>query len=102
MATIAPPRGRPRTKPFDGGYEVLGDVELSPEEDAEVRRQIEQADSERDDAPVTMRWKRQQLEIIRRAARLAGVPYQTYLKQVAVQRAIKDLRAAREAGIDIS
>ena len=102
MATDAPPRGRPRTKPFDGRYEVLGDVELPAEESAKLQRQIQQADSERDDAPVTMRWKRQQLEIVRRAARLAGVPYQTYLKQVAVQRAIEDLRAAREAGVEIS
>jgi predicted DNA binding CopG/RHH family protein len=88
-------------KPFDGKYEVLGDLELSPEESAKLERQIEKADSERDDAPVTMRWRRPQLEIVRRAARLAGVPYQTYLKQVAVQRAIEDLRAAREAGVDI-
>lgn len=48
---------------------------------------------------MTLRWGRVQLDIVRRAARLAGVPYQTYLKQATMQRAIEDLRVARTAGL---
>jgi predicted DNA binding CopG/RHH family protein len=102
MAIKTPSRARPRTRPFDGTYEVLPDVELSPTEAEKARQLIAQADSERDDAHVTLRWGRRQLEIVRKAARLAGVPYQTYLKQATMQRAIDDLRAAREAGVELS
>ncbi len=101
MTTSARPRRRPRTAPFDGTYEVLPDVEMSPDQAEKARRLIDQADSERDEAHVTLRWGRRQLDIVRRAARLAGVPYQTYLKQATMQRAIEDLRSARQAGVDI-
>ena len=97
----APVRGRPRTRPFDGTYEVLPDVELPPEQEEHARKLIDQADSEREEAHVTLRWGRKQLDIVRRAARLAGIPYQTYLKQATMHRAIEDLRSAREAGVDL-
>jgi predicted DNA binding CopG/RHH family protein len=102
MAIKTPPRARPRTAPFDGTYEVLSDVDLPNELAEKARQLIEQADSERDEAHVTLRWGKRQLDIVRRAARLTGVPYQTYLKQASMQRAIEDLRAAREAGIELS
>ncbi len=94
-------RGRPRTQ-YSGKYEVRGDIELSPEEDAEAKRQIAQADSERVDVSVTFRWGQKQLNIVRRAARVAGIPYQTYLKNAVIRRAIEDLRGAREAGIELT
>jgi len=93
----------PQRRGYSGKYEVLGAAELPPDEAAEAERQIEQADSEHPpEAHVTLRWGRAQLDIVRRAARLCGVPYQTYLKQVTMQRAIEDLRVARAAGIDLS
>jgi predicted DNA binding CopG/RHH family protein len=95
------PRGRPRSGQYSGKYEVVGDVELSPEEDAQARHQIEQADSERSDVSVTFRWGKKQLEIVRQAAQVAGIPYQTYLKDAVMRRAIEDLRGAREAGVQI-
>lgn len=97
----ARPRGRPRTTRYSGKYEVLGDVELEAAEHAEAKRQIDQADSERVDVSVTFRWGQQQLDIVRRAARLAGIPYQTYLKGAVMRCAIDDLRGAREAGIEL-
>ncbi len=41
------------------------------------------------------------MDIVRRAARLAGIPYQTYLKEVAFRGALQDLKAARDAGVEI-
>lgn len=93
-------RGRPRTAKYSGTYEVLGDVELSPEEDAAARRQIAQADKERDEVAVTFRWGQKQLAIVRRAAQLPGIPYQTYLKDAVMRQAVADLNAAASAGLD--
>jgi len=99
----APPRqrGRPRTEQYSGKYEVLGDIELSPAEHAEAERQIDQADGERANVSVTFRWGKKQLDVVRRAAKVAGIPYQTYLKDVVIRRAIEDLRGAREAGVQL-
>ena len=43
MTMTTPVRGRPRTAPFDGTYEVLPDVELSPEQAEKARKLIDQA-----------------------------------------------------------
>lgn len=48
---------------------------------------------------LSMRWPRASLDTVRRAARLHGVPYQTYVKQVAVRQAITDLKDAAAAGV---
>jgi hypothetical protein len=98
MTAVDAHRGRAKTG-FSGKYEVLGDVELPAEEDAEAQRQITQAESERVDVSVTFRWGQKQLDIVRRAAQVAGIPYQTYLKDVVMRAALADLRGAREAGV---
>ena len=93
--------GRPRAGRFSGKYQVLGDVQLSADEEATVQRQMAQLNQEPLPVSTALRWGREQIDIVRRAARLAGVPYQTYLKQAAIRTAIEDLRAAREAGVEI-
>ncbi len=98
MATQARPRGRPRVTVYQGSYEDLGTRELSPEQEVHVQAQIKQADEDTE-THVNMRWGKGQLLIIRKAAALAGVPYQSYLKQAAIGRAIEDLRAAKQAGV---
>jgi hypothetical protein len=94
----ARPRGRPRSGQYTGTYEVLGDVELSSEEHAAAKGLIDQADSERVDVSVTFRWGQTQLDIVRRAAKVAGIPYQTYLKDAVMRRAIEDLAPHRLLG----
>lgn len=104
MTTMAPrtrASGRPRTGHFSGKYQVLGDARLSPEEEVTVQEQVEQLESEPLPISTALRWSRPQVEIIRRAARLAGVPYQSYLKQAAIRTALQDLKTAREAGIEL-
>ncbi len=46
---------------------------------------------------VNLRWSKDQVDLIRRAAAVYGITYQTYLKQAAVRQALADLKAAREA-----
>lgn len=79
-------------------HEDLGDVELPPDQEARAEAAIAAADEELD-ARVNFRWGKAQIDVVKRAAALAGVPYQTYLKQVVWQRAIEDIRAAQGAGV---
>ncbi len=68
--------------------------EMSPEMDAKVTAMTEQADVEasRAEVRVSMRWGKAQVELVKRAAALFGMPYQTYVKQAAMRQAIADLR----------
>ena len=78
--------------------ELLGVTpERAREWDAEISARGEQ--SERDiasslDARVNFRWGRAQVATVKRAADMAGVPYQTYIKLVTYRQAIADLQAA--------
>lgn len=75
-------------------YEELPDEELSPEEDARVRALIDQAERDIEETRVNFRWGKVQVDTVKRAAALAGVPYQTYMKQIVFRQAVADLRAA--------
>jgi predicted DNA binding CopG/RHH family protein len=73
------------------------------EEDREVSdfvtRLEKDADREIGSGTVTLRWGKQQIAVIKRAAGIIGVPYQTYLKQVVFQQALADIeRAERVLG----
>jgi len=104
MAAAATSRksGRPRRGGWSGTYEARGHVPLEGEEKAEADRQLAALDED-PGVPVStaLRWRKPQLDVVRRAARLAGVPYQAYLKEAVIRCALADLRAAREAGVDI-
>ncbi len=76
-------------------YEELPDEELAPEADARARALIEQAERDIEETRVNFRWGRLQVDTVKRAAALAGVPYQTYIKQVLFRQAVADLRAAQ-------
>lgn len=45
---------------------------------------------------VNMRWTKDQVALIRRAAAIYGITYQTYIKQAAVRQALADLKLASE------
>ncbi len=44
----------------------------------------------------TLRWSREQLDVVRCAAERYGMPYQTYVKDAAFRRALEDLRRLGE------
>ena len=75
-------------------YDELPDEELPPELDAKVRAMIDQAEQEIQETRVNFRWGKVQVDTVKRAAALAGVPYQTYIKQIVFRQAVADLRAA--------
>ena len=68
------------------------------EEDADVAEMVtrleEEADREIAAGTVTLRWGKDQIAVVKRAAATMGVPYQTYLKQVVFKQALADIEHA--------
>ena len=71
-------------------YKILGTGE---EEDPRIAEMIDEAEREIDEARVNVRFGREQLETVRRAAALRGVPYQIYIKDAVYEKAFQDLSA---------
>jgi len=46
---------------------------------------------------VTLRWAKPQIDVVKRAAAIMGIPYQTYLKQVVFKQAVEDIKHAKLA-----
>ncbi len=74
-------------------YKRLGTIEFSEEEDKRITEMIEQAEKELDETRVSFRWGKDQLEIVKRAADLMGIPYQTFLKLAVYEHALAVLNA---------
>jgi len=68
------------------------------EEDADVSEMVsrleDEADREIAAGVVTLRWGKEQISVVKRAAAILGVPYQTYLKQVVFRQALADIERA--------
>jgi predicted DNA binding CopG/RHH family protein len=68
------------------------------QEDADVSELVSrlEAKADRDIATgvVTLRWGKDQIAVVKRAAAILGVPYQTYLKQVVFRQALADIEHA--------
>ncbi len=68
------------------------------EEDAEMSEMVthleDEADREIAAGTVTLRWGKEQIAVVKRAAAIMGVPYQTYLKQVVFKQAVADIEQA--------
>jgi predicted DNA binding CopG/RHH family protein len=79
--------------------EDLTDIELPDDEAQAFERQIAQADREVEEARVNFRWGSKQVAVIKKAADLAGVPYQTYMKTVLFRQALADLAEAKSLGV---
>jgi len=79
-------------------YEELGEFDMPPELVQKVESMVAQADEEDAEARVNFRWGKEQVEIVKQAARLMGIPYQTFMKQTVFERAlsiITDIQSAK-------
>jgi predicted DNA binding CopG/RHH family protein len=90
---------RPADKPGKSiDMKIVADrVDEDPEVSALVTRLEAAADRELAAGTVTLRWGREQIAVVKRAAALIGVPYQTYLKQVVFKQAVVDIERAEAA-----
>lgn len=73
---------------------------MPPEMAATVEAMIAQADEEDEQARVNFRWSREALEVVKHAAKLMGIPYQTFIKQTVFEHAltiIKDIESSRKS-----
>lgn len=75
-------------------YRELGDAELSLEAAARFDALEAEAEEELEELRVNFRWGSHQVEMVKLAAEMMGVPYQTYIKEAAFRQAIADVRAA--------
>ena len=68
------------------------------EEDAQVSELVSRLEAEADRelgaGNVSLRWGKGQIAVVKRAAAILGVPYQTYLKQVVFRQALADIEQA--------
>ena len=75
--------------------EVVADhVEEAPEISELVTHLQAEADREIAAGTVTLRWGKEQIAVVKRAAAIVGVPYQTYLKHVVFKQALADIARA--------
>ncbi len=79
-------------------YQDLPDLELPEALDGRISRMTEEADREIAEARVNFRWGPRQVNVVKRAAELIGVPYQTYIKEAVFRQALKDIESAERLG----
>ncbi len=94
------PASTPGNKPVGEAIDmkIVGDrVEEDPEVSELVTQLEAAADRELAAGTVTLRWGRDQIAVVKRAAALVGVPYQTYLKHVVFRQALADIERAQAA-----
>ncbi len=82
---------------FDASeIKVIADRLEEDEETSEMVTDMERAaDEEFAASTVTLRWGREQVDVVKRAAGIMGVPYQTYLKQVVFRQAVEDIERSQ-------
>ena len=83
-------------------YERLKPIKLSAKDSAEFEQQIAEADQEIEEARVNFRWGKEQVDLVKRVARLIGVPYQTYIKDTVYRNCLNDLKTFREERRNVS
>ncbi len=82
-------------------YTDLGEYKMPAELVKKVEKMTAESDAEIEAARVTFRWGKDQLETVKRAANIMGVPYQTMIKFIVYQEALsilKDATAVKKTG----
>lgn len=81
-------------------YEHRGEYQMPPELESKVEAMIAQADEEDELTRVNFRWSKDALDVVRHAAKLMGIPYQTFIKQTVFEHSlsiIKDVESRKSA-----
>ncbi|HEY9720893.1 MAG TPA: hypothetical protein V6D47_02705 [Oscillatoriaceae cyanobacterium] len=78
-----------------GGPRHIGEYPMTEAQSERAEAAIALAQEE---ARVNLRWNSAALAVVKEAADLMGVPYQTYLKMATYRQAVADLNAAKEVG----
>jgi predicted DNA binding CopG/RHH family protein len=73
-------------------YKKLGEFEMPPGMATKVDAMKKHADEEDELARVNFRRAKEPLEVVKHAAKLMGIPYQTFIKQTVFEHALKIIR----------
>lgn len=76
-------------------YKALGEYKMPPDMDAKVKEMIDQADEEDALARVNFRWSKEPLDVVKQAAELVGIPYQTFIKQTVFEHALEIIKQTK-------
>ena len=78
--------------------EDLGVQELPDDLDQLLMKKMQEAEEDLKEARLQIRWKTRQVNLIKQAAKLMGVPYETYAKQVLYRQAMDDIERSKALG----
>jgi len=74
----------------EGTTELPDDIELM------AIKKIEEAEEDVKEMRMQIRWNKKQISVIKKAAALIGIPYQTYAKQTLFLQALDDIQKASQ------
>lgn len=77
-------------------YEIIGEFEFEGKQAEKILNMIDTAEKEIEEARIFFRWNKKQLNLVKEAAALSGVPYQTYIKMVLYNQSIRDIKESKE------
>lgn len=84
---------------FDPSKVVHEGTTTVPEEmNIMITQKIAEAEEDIQEMRMQIRWNKSQISVIKKAAGLIGIPYQTYAKQTLFQQALKDIKDAETYG----
>jgi predicted DNA binding CopG/RHH family protein len=71
--------------------EDLGVETLTPELDKKINRMTAEAEEDLKESRVNIRWQKAQLELIKKAAGMIGIPYQIYIRDIVFRKSVEDI-----------
>ncbi len=71
--------------------EDLGVETLTPELDEKINKMIDEAEEDLKESRVNIRWQKAQLELIKQAAGMIGIPYQIYIRDIVFRKSVEDI-----------
>ena len=77
-------------------YEILGEFEFEGKQADKIQKMIDIAEDDIEEARIFFRWNKKQLNLVKEAAELIGIPYQTYIKTVLFKQSLDDIKKAKE------
>ncbi len=78
-------------------YQILGVERETDPQTLELLNAAEREEQESSEMRVNIRWNRDQVNVIKHAAKLLDVPYQVYIKQLVIKQAMADIQDAERA-----
>ena len=77
-------------------YEIVSEFEFEGEQAEKIQKMIDTAENDIDEARIFFRWNKKQLDLVKEAAKLIGIPYQTYIKTVLFKQSLEDIKKTKE------